>query len=454
MATARPFAYNIGAPIAGTEQVGGLAVGTPTSGFASTGLPWWNGPDEDLGYVIAASVPGNTQTTPVFSSSPLTLSPTYIGNSMNLSNGNQTVEQKFGYVQSVLGQTLINGNDKVMFSVLCSLAAPATFPNGHFVGIGTTSMNYNGTTPDLYQSYPGTDNQSIGLNSGGEYWYNGTIQASGLPTWTTGDTIDVAVSVINNKIWIRVNGGNWNNNPADNPATGTGGQGILGGLTSFYPVLCPAYEGTMTILNNAAYGVPSGFTLLGTNVNASVGFFRSAALTDPSFISIANYVAGPSGGGPFASGSAAKTWLNSNGYWTSYAGSTGAGWYFYAPEGPLTVGPPINNGQAIFVNQVDTTVTYNPNYSGANLILYFNVNQADGTSYLTQFNTLDTSGGTISISQGSNTAIYQGSQSAYTVTNFGGTAGSALQINTQSATLVQPASSSFTSGTPITLTIS
>jgi hypothetical protein len=60
-----------------------------------------------------------------------------------------------------------------------------------------------------------------------------------------------------------------------------------------------------------------------SGVSASVGFFRSSALTDPSFISIANAVAGPSGGGPFASGSAAKTWLNSNGYWTSYAGATG-----------------------------------------------------------------------------------------------------------------------------------
>jgi hypothetical protein len=124
MATARPFAYNTGTGITGTDQVGSLAVGTPTAGFASTGLPWWNGPDEDLGYVIAQSVPGNTQPTPV--------------------------------------------------------------------------------------------------------------------------------------------------------------PGITG---------------------------------------ASVGFFRSDALTDPSFISIANAVAGPSG--PFASGSAAKTWLNANGYWTSYVGSTG-----------------------------------------------------------------------------------------------------------------------------------
>ena len=125
MATSRPFAYNTGTGITGTTQIGSLAVGYPTEGFTSTGLEWWSGPDEDLGYVIAQPVPDDIQPTPV----------------------------------------------------------------------------------------PG--------------------------------------------------------------------------------------------------------------VSASVGFFRSSALTDPSFISIANSVAGPSG--PFASAANAKTWLNANGYWTSYAATGGTG---------------------------------------------------------------------------------------------------------------------------------
>ena len=63
MSTVRPFAYNPSRTlIDGTIQIGDLAVGTPTSGF--TGPPqWWNGPDEDLGYVIAESVSGGTQPT-------------------------------------------------------------------------------------------------------------------------------------------------------------------------------------------------------------------------------------------------------------------------------------------------------------------------------------------------------------------------------------------------------
>jgi hypothetical protein len=65
MATSRPFAYNLGGIIPGTEQVGDLSVGTPTSGF-TTNPQYWNGPDEELGYVIAYPVPAGDHPTPVF----------------------------------------------------------------------------------------------------------------------------------------------------------------------------------------------------------------------------------------------------------------------------------------------------------------------------------------------------------------------------------------------------
>jgi hypothetical protein len=138
MATARPFAYNTGSPISGTEQIGNLAIGFPTNGFSSTGLEWWNGPDEELGYVIAQEVPDDSQPTPV--------------------------------------------------------------------------------------------------------------------------------------------------------------PGITG---------------------------------------ASVGFFRSEFLTEASFIEIAEVIAGPSGGGPFSTGSDAKTWLNENGYWTSYSSPVTSGLVlYYDPSNP------------------------------------------------------------------------------------------------------------------------
>ena len=67
MATTRPFAYNTGTTINGTTQVGTLAVGTTSLDYSTNpgGVKWWMGPDEELGYVIAKSVPSNSQTTPV-----------------------------------------------------------------------------------------------------------------------------------------------------------------------------------------------------------------------------------------------------------------------------------------------------------------------------------------------------------------------------------------------------
>ena len=51
MATLRTFAYNSGAGITGTTQVGYIAAGETDDSYGA-GLTWWKGPDEDLGYVI------------------------------------------------------------------------------------------------------------------------------------------------------------------------------------------------------------------------------------------------------------------------------------------------------------------------------------------------------------------------------------------------------------------
>jgi len=65
MPTSRPFAYNTGSTIDGTIQIGDLAIGYPTIGFEATGLQWWEGPDEDLGYVIARPDPSGSHTSPI-----------------------------------------------------------------------------------------------------------------------------------------------------------------------------------------------------------------------------------------------------------------------------------------------------------------------------------------------------------------------------------------------------
>jgi hypothetical protein len=133
---------------------------------------------------------------------------------------------------------------------------------------------------------------------------------------------------------------------------------------------------------------------------------------------------------------------------TPTSGYTGDGWLFYAPEGPLSVGPPQNNGNAIFRIPSGNIVTYNPNYTGTTMEIYFNTGTTLGTSYLTQFQNLAISGGTLTASQGSNTVTYTGTTGQYSV----GPGFLLLQL-ASSAQMVQSASTAFVSGITINVVV-
>ena len=325
MATTRPFAYNTGSTIDGTTQVGNIAIGVSDQDYSQNpgGVKWWMGPDEDLGYVIAHEVPAGDQPTQI-STNQLTLNGTYRGLDVNLSNNNQTAHQQFGYQQSVLGNTEIGASDKVMFSILVNLSNPGTAPDSHVIGFGTTSMNYQGNP---YGGFPGNDNQSIGYCSDGTIRYNGSVLTTGLSlsTWTDGDIIDIVIDNYNQSLFVRVNGGNWNNNLNSNPVTNSLGIEIIYG--PFFPVLCPGYEGTMTIQNFPTFDIPNGFTFLG-NVTAFLGFSRSTDLTDQSFLDLLNSIPITNGLSLFTNVTDALSWLTDNGHFTSYTsfGSSGFQW--------------------------------------------------------------------------------------------------------------------------------
>jgi hypothetical protein len=70
MSTSRPFAYNPSPnpTISGTTQVGDIAIGvSPTLDYfgGAGGVQWWEGPDEDLGYIVAKPVPPLNQPNPL-----------------------------------------------------------------------------------------------------------------------------------------------------------------------------------------------------------------------------------------------------------------------------------------------------------------------------------------------------------------------------------------------------
>jgi Concanavalin A-like lectin/glucanases superfamily len=356
MAITTPLGYNPSAsPISGTDQVGTLAVGVTDQDYSIDpgGIKWWMAPDESTGYVIAVPVSGNTQPTPLFTGN-LTLSSTYKGSDILLVNS-QLALQQFGYQQSVLGQTLINDIDKVMFSVQSNVCPNPGNPFFQSIGIGTTSMNYQGNP---YGAYPGNDGQSVGFSMDGNFYYNGSIVQSGLPTWSAAnDLIDVAVDLSNGLIWIRVNGFNWNNNLYANPAIGTGGLPLYG-LTSFYPVLSPGNNaGQMTILNSPYFLIPEGYQVLGANVNASVGFYQTTGLTDGSFIELTNNVFSQN----FSSATDASVWLTNNGYWNSYPAPV-----LYLDAGNLTSYPGTGTVWTDLVGGKQFNLINGPGYNSAN----------------------------------------------------------------------------------------
>lgn len=72
MANTRPFTYNTGSTISGTNQIGNLAYGTlndvnggPNYSNNPGGEKWWMGPDEDNRYVVGKDVPTEDWPTPV-----------------------------------------------------------------------------------------------------------------------------------------------------------------------------------------------------------------------------------------------------------------------------------------------------------------------------------------------------------------------------------------------------
>lgn len=65
-------------------------------------------------------------------------------------------------------------------------------------------------------------NGNVRANPSGPYTTGGSTITT-IQTWTTNNVISVAVDIDNNLLWFRTNAGNWNNNGANDPATGVGG---------------------------------------------------------------------------------------------------------------------------------------------------------------------------------------------------------------------------------------
>ena len=103
MSESRPFAYNTGSTISGTIQLGDLAIGVDPLDYTGGigGVRWWNGPDEDLGYIICRPNPSGNQPNP-------DNDPAYV----RFLRSKLKTEQSFvDLVNGVYGQSFNSGND-------------------------------------------------------------------------------------------------------------------------------------------------------------------------------------------------------------------------------------------------------------------------------------------------------------------------------------------------------
>lgn len=140
-----------------------------------------------------------------------------------------------------------------------------------YVTINTPGFSGNGfTSTSLATSALLTNNPNFGVGtlgvvvgSDGNIYYNsGVIGSVGGGNLSNGDVIKTAYDIDSGLVWFKRNAGNWNNNPAANPATGTGG---LSAVISPKPVYASVYlddpsVGTHNVVSvNFAGNPPAGF---------------------------------------------------------------------------------------------------------------------------------------------------------------------------------------------------
>jgi hypothetical protein len=101
------------------------------------------------------------------------------------------------------------------------------------------SAAFNSTTTDLQASTFGL----AYLASGAVRVNNVTLQT--IAAWAATNRIGMAVDPLNRLVWFRVNGGNWNNNALNNPATGVGGIDFTAAMTNG-GTLVPAVYASLT----------------------------------------------------------------------------------------------------------------------------------------------------------------------------------------------------------------
>ena len=187
----------------------------------------------------------------------VTWSATNHGPNIVLSNGNLTATSSGPSFTPMIGWSDTALSGKKYFEVTIH---PST---NNFTGVGVVSTGQSLANGQ----HIGRSSGSIGLMSNGEVRHGNVVQFTFTTPPVDGDVICVAYDATANIFWVRINNGNWNDNAANNPATGTGGRDVSADVTApMYMAYSFDFDGSNPDSVTANFGPtftytpPSGYT--------------------------------------------------------------------------------------------------------------------------------------------------------------------------------------------------
>lgn len=180
-----------------------------------------------------------------------TFDPTFSTDNQIFTNGNLTVEE--GPVDAWRNfRTVATISGKKYWSVRID-----AFTFASAIGIQDSSVPTN-------NALAFTVGASVLASNLSTYFTNATDSGFSLgPSYGAGDRIDVAIDTGLPAIWFRLNGGNWNNSGAADPATGTGGWPTTGtSMTTLYAAVAHDVAKSTAQFASGSWTnpAPSGFT--------------------------------------------------------------------------------------------------------------------------------------------------------------------------------------------------
>jgi len=142
----------------------------------------------------------------------------------------------------------------------------ANFPTGSANSLGVGIANVGASFATLYSL---ADGAFIAYATTGAVWLNGASAGFTLGAFSPGEIVGMALDMTSGLVWVRRGAaGNWNNNAANNPATGVGGINFRSigdaGAIPLYPAAAFGTGGGQIAANFGAAAfsgaVPSGYT--------------------------------------------------------------------------------------------------------------------------------------------------------------------------------------------------